>query len=386
MPIKLLAPAVLLLGLIANGQPAASAPAPMPASRHATETGPVMVETLVEGLEHPWSLAFLPDGRLLVTERPGRLRLIADGRLLPDPVPGLPPVAAAGQGGLLDIALHPDFASNRLLYLSLAGAGPGGAATEVWRGRLVEEASGLRLDGAERILAAGPYAGGGRHFGSRLVFAPDGTLFVSAGERGDRRRAQDEADPAGSILRIADDGSIPADNPFLERGGARPELYAMGVRNPQGMTLDPATGALWEVEHGPRGGDEVNLIRPGRNYGWPLITYGEEYSGRPVGQGRTARAGLEQPLLYWVPSISPSGLAFYTGSAFPAWQGNLFTGSLSQQHLRRMVLKDGRPVHQEALLADLGHRIRDVRQGPDGLLYLLVDSAGAPLLRLRPGP
>lgn len=381
---KLRAPALapaLALGLILIGEPAASAPAPT----IATEAGPVTVETVVAGLEHPWALAFLPDGRMLVTERPGRLRLVADGRLLPDPVAGVPPVAQVGQGGLLDIALHPGFAENRLLYLSLAGAGPGGAATEVWRGRLAEAGGGLRLEGAERILAAGPYAGGGRHFGSRLVFAPDGTLFVSTGDRGERQRAQDAGDPAGSILRINDDGSIPADNPFRSRAGARPDLYAMGVRNPQGLALHPDSGALWEVEHGPRGGDEVNLIRPGRNYGWPVITYGEEYSGRQVGQGLTEKPGLEQPLLYWVPSISPSGMTFHTGAAFPAWQGNLFVGSLSQQHLRRIVLQDGRPVRQEALLQELGHRIRDVRQGPDGLLYLLVDSPDAPLLRLRPG-
>ena len=349
-----------------------------------TDAGPVAVDTVVDGLEHPWSLAFLPDGRMLVTERPGRLRVIADGRLLPDPVPGLPEIADTGQGGLLDIALHPGFDGNRLLYLSLSGPGPGGQATQVWRGRLVDAGGGLRLEDAEMLLQADPYAGGGRHFGSRLAFAPDGSLFVSTGDRGDRDRAQDPADPAGSILRIAADGAVPDDNPLVGRDGARPDIYAIGVRNAQGLTIRPGTDELWEVEHGPRGGDELNLIRPGRNYGWPVITYGREYSGGEVGDGLTAAPGMEQPVLYWVPSISPSGMAFYDGDAFPGWRGDLFVGALSGRHLRRIDFRDGRPASQEVLLADLGARIRDVRQGPDGLLYLLVDSRDALLLRLRP--
>lgn len=350
-----------------------------------TETGPVQVETLVEGLAHPWGMTFLPDGRILVTERPGRLRVVEGGNLAPEPVGGVPEVVAAGQGGLLDVALHPDFAENRLLYLTLAGAGPGGAATQVHRGRLMEGGDGrLRLEDVEMILEAPPYTGRGQHFGSRLAFAPDGSLFVSTGDRGDRDRSQDPNDMAGSILRINDDGSVPADNPFVGQDGKRPEIYATGVRNAQGMAIHPRTGALWQNEHGPRGGDEINIIEPGRNYGWPVITYGREYSGGQVGDGRTEAPGMEQPILVWTPSIGPSGMAFYTGDAFPDWQGDVFVGALPLRHLRRVVLDGERVVHEEAMLGDLGYRIRDVRQGPDGLLYLLVDDGHAPLLRLRP--
>ena len=314
-----------------------------------------------------------------MTERAGRLRIVRDGTLDPNPVPGVPAVAADGQGGLLDVALHPDFANNRWVYLSYAGPGPRGAGTEVARARLVEG----RLRDLETILAVRPKSRGGRHFGSRLVFAGDGTLYVTAGERGSPHRAQDLADGAGSVLRVTDAGAVPSDNPFVGRADAVPEIYSFGHRNPQGLTLHPDSGQLWAVEHGPKGGDELNLIAAGGNYGWPVITYGRSYAGFKIGEG-TAKPGMAQPQRYWVPSISPSGMAFYTGEAFPAWRGNLFSGALSGRVLVRLELAGDEVVHEERLLKDLRVRIRDVRQGPDGLLYLLTDESDGALLRLEP--
>ncbi len=330
------------------------------------------------GLEHPWSLAFLPDGRILITERPGRMKLLAGGRL--QPISGLPEVTAAGQGGLLDVALHPGFARNRWIYFSYSAGRGEELGTRVARARL----DGTRLVDLQTIYAMKPGAPGGLHFGSRLAFAPDGTLLVSLGERGERDRAQSLLDPGGSVLRLRADGSIPPDNPFVGRGDALPEIYTYGHRNPQGLAVQPGTGWIWEAEHGPRGGDEVNLLQPGRNYGWPVITYGREYSGGRVGAGITEREGMEQPVVYWVPSISPSGMTFYTGSAFPGWKGNLFVGALSGRQLRRLVLEGRRVVRQEALLQDALGRIRDVRQGPDGNLWLLTDEARGALYRLEP--
>lgn len=336
---------------------------------------------VASGLEHPWSLAFLPDGAMLVTERPGRLRVIRDGALDPTPVSGVPEVAATGQGGLLDVALHPRFRDNRLVYLSYAGKGRGGAGTEVARGRLSEG----RLEDLEILFAVQPKSRGGRHFGSRLVFGAQGHLYVTAGERGDPDRAQDPGDAAGSVIRLTEDGAVPPDNPFVGRAGARPEIFSIGHRNPQGLTRHPETGRIWEVEHGPRGGDEVNVIEAGVNYGWPVITYGMSYAGFPIGEG-SEKPGMAQPVTYWVPSISPSGMAFYTGAAFPAWRGNLFVGALSGELLVRLELDGERVVHEERLLEELGERIRDVRQGPDGFLYLLTDAPDGALLRLEPLP
>jgi glucose/arabinose dehydrogenase len=352
-----------------------------PAEAISSEEHDLRLVTVAVGLEHPWSLAFMPDGGMLVTERPGRLRVIRDGQLAPEPVAGLPEIAAGGQGGLMDVALDPDFADNGLIYLSYAAESLFQRGTEVARARLDE---GQLVD-LEIILEAGPKSRGGRHFGSRLTFGPDGMLYVTAGERGDPDRAQDLDDLAGSVIRIATDGTVPPDNPFVGRDGARAEIYSYGHRNPQGLAVHPETGALWSIEHGPRGGDELNLLSPGANYGWPVITYGESYAGFPIGEG-TSKPGLEQPLRSWVPSISPSGLAFYTGDAFPAWRGDLFLGALSGRALVRLELDGDRVVHEERLLEDLGARIRDVRSGPDGFLYLLTDHPDGKLLRLEPAP
>ncbi len=334
---------------------------------------------VARGLVHPWSLAFLPNGDMLVTERVGRLRIVRNGELDPSPVPGVPEVALGGQGGLLDVALHPRFTENRLIYLSYAGAGEGGRGTEVARARFLDD----RLVDLETILVVRPKSRGGRHFGSRLLFGRDGYLYVTAGERASPDRAQDLADLAGSIIRITENGGIPPDNPFVGRSGVRPEIYAYGNRNPQGLTMHPETGRIWEAEHGPKGGDEINLLVPGANYGWPVITYGRSYSGLPIGEG-TAKPDMAQPIRYWVPSISPSGMAFYTGVDFPSWRGNLFLGALSGRALVRLELDGAKVVHEERLLEDFGKRIRDVRQGPDGRLYLLTDASNGALLRLDP--
>jgi glucose/arabinose dehydrogenase len=339
------------------------------------------VVRLTEGLEHPWGLAFLPDGRMLVTERPGRLRVVgADGKLDPRPIDGLPRIAEVGQGGLLDVALHPQFAQNRWVYLSYVAPGEGGVGTEVLRGKL----AGERLEEVQVVFRMQPKSGGGRHFGSRLVFDGDGHLLITLGDRGDQDRAQRMNDHAGSVIRLHDDGRVPADNPFAGRAGARSEKYTLGNRNMQGAALHPHTGLLWTHEHGPQGGDEVNVMRPGRNYGWPVITYGANYgTGTRIGEG-THKPGMEQPLHKWVPSIAPSGMAFYTGDRFPNWRGDLFVGSLKFQLLVRLELDGEQVVKEERLLAGELGRIRDVRSGPDGCLYLLTDSSDGMLVRLEP--
>ena len=339
------------------------------------------VVVVTEGLEHPWGLAFLPDGRMLVTERPGRLRIVGkDGTLDPEPVGGLPVISAYGQGGLLDVALHPDFPNNGLVYLSYAEAGDGGFSTEVARGRL----AGNRLEGTEVIFRALPKVGGGRHFGSRFVFGHDGKLYFSLGDRGDRPNGQDLSTHHGSIIRINDDGSVPSDNPFVDRKGAKPEIYTYGNRNPQGMTIDPGTGRIWENEHGPQGGDEVNVIKAGVNYGWPVITYGRNYGfGTKIGEG-THKEGMAQPALEWTPSIAPSGMAFYSGEKFPGWKGDLFVGALKYELLVRLEADGEKIVHEEYLLERVLGRIRDVRAGPDGLLYLLTDEPDGVIARIEP--
>jgi glucose/arabinose dehydrogenase len=340
----------------------------------------VRVVVLTEGLEHPWSLAFLPDGRWLVTERPGRLRVVRDGRVDPRPVEGLPAIAAQGQGGLLDVTLHPRYAETGWVYLSYAARGEGGIGTEVLRGRLREN----RLDDVEVIFRMQPKSGAGRHFGCRLVFDRTGYLYVTLGDRGEQDRAQDLTDHRGTIVRLHDDGRVPVDNPFRDRPGARPEIFTYGNRNVQGAALHPATGVLWAHEHGPQGGDEVNVIRAGTNYGWPVITYGRNYgTGTRIGEG-THKAGMAQPVHVWVPSIAPSGMAFYQGSRFPGWRGSLFVGALVSRLLVRLELDGERVAREERLLQDVLGRIRDVRAGPDGFLYLVTDESPGVVARLEP--
>jgi glucose/arabinose dehydrogenase len=375
---RALALALLACSGVLAGQQAWAQRAPERA-RH----GALMVETVAGGLNHPWSLAFLPDGRMLVTERSGNLRLVTSDGSESRPIAGVPAVKARGQGGLLDVVLDPDFATNHLIYLSYAEPRSGGlAGTAVARGRLDEEA--LRLSDVAVIFRQEPGYSGNNHYGSRLVFASDGTLFVTLGERFDLRdKAQDLATDLGKIVRINRDGSIPRDNPFVGREGARPEIWSYGHRNPQGAALNPRTRTLWAIEHGPRGGDEVNIVRKGANYGWPVIGYGVHYSGAKIGVG-TSKAGMEQPIFYWDPSIAPSGAAFLTSDRYPGWQNSLFTGALASQALVRLELQGDRVAREERLLTDLGARIRDVRQGPDGLLYILTDASNGQLLRLTP--
>ena len=374
--------ATLLAVPIAAGFAIATLPAR--ADVFASEEHAFRVVTVATGFDHPWGLAFLPDGRLLVTERSGRLRTVTAGRLDPIPIGGVPRVRASGQGGLLDIALHPGFPENGWVYLSYAAGQWQRAGTEVARGRL----RGNRLEEVEVLFRALPKSGGGRHFGSRLRFAPDGHLFVTLGERGDRHRAQDPGDHAGSIVRLRDDGTVPPDNPFVGVDGARPEIYTVGNRNVQGLAFHPGTGTLFAHEHGPRGGDELNIVRAGVNYGWPVISYGREYTtGVPVGEG-PRRDGMAQPVHQWTPSIAPSGLTVYDGERFPGWRGNLFVGALKFRLLARLVLDGERVIHEERLIEGRYGRVRDVRTGPDGLIYLLTD-APAPygaLLRLEPAP
>ncbi len=340
----------------------------------------VRVVPFAGGLEHPWGMAFLPDGGLLVTERPGRLRLVSPEGRVGEPIAGVPRVSARGQGGLLDIALDPDFARNRRVYLSYAEPRADGVATAVARARLAE--NNRVLTGLEVLFRQQPAYSGGLHFGSRLAFARDGTLFITLGERFDLSEgAQDLGTTLGKVVRINPDGSIPADNPFRNTPGARPEIYSLGHRNVQAAAIEPATGRLWTVEHGARGGDEVNRPEAGKNYGWPVISYGRHYSGGAIGEG-TAKPGMEPPLFYWDPSIAPSGAAFYDGALFPAFRGQLFTGALAGQALVAVRIADGRVIGEARL--PLGKRVRDVRQGPDGALWLAIDSEDGEILRVIP--
>ncbi len=364
----------------------------------------IRVVPIATGLEHPWSVAFLPDGRtMLVTERPGRLRIIRDDGLDPSPVEGVPEVVNTYIGGLNEVALHPDFAANRLVYLSYSKSGEQGTTLALARGRF----DGTALTDVRDIFVAdaweeaGPTTrGGGGTYGGRITFGPDGMLYLTVADRdtmvltGDpevRMRAQNLGDHVGKVLRLRDDGSVPDDNPFVGRPDARPEIYTYGHRNAYGLAFHPETGELWEVEIGPLAGDEVNILIPGRNYGWPLVSLGREYSGNFVSDRPWWRPDMEMPLIFWVPAISPSGMTFYTGDRFPAWQGNLFVSALGSQQLQRIVFNDGMPIGRpESLLTELGQRFRDVRQGPDGYLYVLTearvmgdDGLGA-VLRIEP--
>ncbi len=352
--------------------PAPRSPTPRPSPLPARQ-----VDVAV-GLEHPWGLAFLPDGRMLVTERAGRLRIVGPGGERSDPLSGLPPIQVGGQGGLLDVALSPEFARDRLVYVSFSEPGDGGAGTAVARARLGERG----LDDTQVIWRQHPKVGAVIHWGSRLVFRPDGTLFVTLGDRGSREHVQDLGTTVGKVVRIQPDGQIPRDNPFVGRSGARPEIWSYGHRNAQSAVLD-ARGQLWTVEHGARGGDELNHPEAGRNYGWPVITYGVDYSGARIGVG-TARPGMEQPVYYWDPVIAPSGATFYTGDRFPDWRGDLLVGSLTPGGLVRLRLVDGRVAAEARYVIDPGERVRDVRQGPDGLIYLLTDNPRGRIVRLEP--
>lgn len=336
---------------------------------------------LARGLNHPWSLAFLPDGRMLLTERIGRLRLLdSQGRLDPQPVSGVPPVVALGQGGLFDVLPHPRFVENRLIYLSYAGGTPDAGSTEIARARL----DGHALRDLTVIFRQLPRSNSDHHYGGRLLFDRAGKLYLSLGDRGEDDRAQRHDDHAGSVIRLNDDGSAPPDNPWVGHPGWKPEKLTLGHRNQQGMALNPRTGAIWTHEHGPQGGDEVNLIRAGANYGWPVITYGKTYGlGLPIGEG-TRKAGMEQPLKVWVPSIAPSGMAFYQGKPFAQWQGDLLIGALKGQMLVRLKLNGDKVVEEERMLRGMLGRIRDVRVGPDGLLYLLTDENDGKLVRVSP--
>jgi glucose/arabinose dehydrogenase len=350
------------------------------ASIYESEKARFRVVSLVSGLVHPWSLAFLPGGDLLITERPGRLRVVRLGHLLEVPIAGVPVVAAVGQGGLLDVVLHPDFATNRLLCLSYNRPDSDSNSTAIICAELV----GDRLINSQVIFVAEPKLRGGKHFGCRLVFDVNGNLYATLGDRGVRAQAQDLSRHPGSVIRIDLSGAALADNPFVHQDNAQPEIFTYGNRNPQGLAWQPKTGVLWMHEHGPRGGDELNQVIAGTNYGWPVISYGKEYwSPNAVGEG-THKIGMAQPAHHWIPSIAPSGMAFYSGNRFPRWQGNLFIGSLKFGELVRLEIDASRVVHEERLLNGEFGRIRDVRLGPDGLLYLLTDSRNGHLLRLEP--
>lgn len=347
------------------------------------EDGPIRVTTFAEGLSHPWAIAFLPDGGLLVTERAGSLRHVTSDGQLSAPLRGVPPVVAQRQGGLLDVALDPEFAQNRLVYLSYAEAGMGGSGTAVARGVLDEGASALR--DVQVIFRQKPKVVSSGHYGSRLVFSPEGHLYITMGDRESfRDNAQDLTTHIGTIVRINPDGTVPQDNPFVGKADALPEIWAYGVRNSQAAAIHPETGVLWEIEHGPRGGDELNIIEAGGNYGWPVATFGVEYYGLRIGEGITSAPGMIDPIHQWTPVIAPSGMMFYQADAFPRWQGNLFVGGLGSTALVRLELDGDTVTREERLLEKLGLRIRDVAQGPDGAIYVATDEKKGEILRIAP--
>ncbi|TCU25411.1 glucose/arabinose dehydrogenase [Rhizobium azibense] len=344
-----------------------------------TEKVAVIVETLAEGLEHPWAVEALPDGAYLVTERPGRMRIVKDSKLS-DPIGGVPDVRARGQGGLMDVAVAPDFATSRTIYFTASTANRKGSGTKAFSARLA--ADGSRLENVKTIFTMKKFTGGNIQYGSRIAIASDGTLFISIGDRGDPDRSQDWKDDAGSIVHINADGSIPADNPFKDSAKALPEIWSKGHRNPQGITFDIADGKLYTVEHGARGGDEINVIEPGKNYGWPIISYGRNYSGSKIGEG-TAKKGLEQPLHYWDPSIAPGALAIYRGNMFPEWDGNFLVAALKFELLSRMQRnKNGTLVAAEQIFEGDYGRLRDVVVAPDGALLIVTDEDDGALLRV----
>ena len=356
---------------------------PTAAETFPSSAGNLAVDTVAGGLVHPWSLAFLPDGRMLVTERPGRMRIVTRSGALSPPIAGVPKVFAVGQGGLLDVILDRGFAQNRTIYFSYAEPFDGGGRTALARATL--DAETPNLDDVKVIYRQEGPASRGNHFGGRIAQSSDGNIFLTNGEHfTDRDMAQALDNDLGKIVRITPDGQPAPGNPFAGKPGARPEIWSYGHRNPQGLALNPADGKLWEQEHGPMGGDEINLIAPGHNYGWPVVSYGVNYDGTPVGTGKARAPGMADPIWHWTPSIAPSGMTFYTGDLFPGWKGSLFNGALKFQLLARLTLDGDKVTKEERLLQGLHERIRDVRQGPDGALYLLTDNAAGRILRVAP--
>ena len=379
--------AVAAAGALLSAQARNSPPAPPLPQTFFTAEQNIRVVPVASGLSHPWSLAFLPDGNILVTERAGRLRIVRSGVLDPEPIAGVPATRAAVLGGLFEVALHPRFAENQLLYLTYTKVGENNlTTTALARARF----DGKALLDVKEIFVANTWSKSTTNYGGRIAFDRAGFLYLTLGERQEHERAQNGMDHGGKVLRLRDDGGVPPDNPFVGKAGYQPEIYSIGHRSPQGLAFHPQTGELWENEHGPLGGDELNVVRAGGNYGWPLVTYGRWYTGRKV-TDETSRPGLEDPLMYWVPSIAISGIAFYTGDRFPAWKGNVFVGAMFEGrtrgtgHLQRITISgEGQPIQREPILTELRQRIRDVRQGPDGLLYLLTDEDNGLLLRVEP--
>jgi len=380
----------IICAVVLQGQQGGRASPPLPQLPQTFDTAVqhIRVSAVATGLANPWSLAFLPNGDMLVTERAGRLRIIRNGVLDPQPITGVPQVRVTALGGLLEVALHPRFAENGWVYLTYAkGREDNVSTTALARGRL----KGTALEEVRDIFVANTWSSSATNFGGRIAFDRAGFLYLTIGERQEQDRAQKGDDHGGKILRLRDDGSVPPDNPFVGKTGYLPEIYSLGHRSPQGLALNPETGAIWENEHGPLGGDEINIILPGRNYGWPLVTFGTDYDGKKISD-LTWRADLEAPLMYWVPSIAISGMAFYTGDKFPNWKGNAFVGSMFEGrtratgHLRRLTFEQGRPIQREPILTELHQRIRDVRSGPDGLVYLLTDENPGAVLKIEPAP
>lgn len=378
-PIAALAALVFLTGVACSGDVLTDVTDEVVIERIESEEATFRVVQMAEGLEHPWAVTWLPDGAMLITERPGRLNLMQNGEITE--ISGLPAIEARGQGGMLDVALHPEYDDNGWIYFTYSAPGDGGTSTALARAQL----SGTELTDLEVLYEQTPALRPGRHYGSRIGFMHDGTVVFSIGDRGQRDLAQQTDDVSGSTIRLNADGSIPDNNPWVGDDNYRPELYTIGNRNAQGLIVHPETGQIWHHEHGPRGGDELNLIEAGQNYGWPEATYGNEYrSNNPIGVDPDETDEFVHPVTHWTPSIAPSGLAYYDGDAFPGWQGNLFVGALAYQQINRVVLDGEEVVHQEVLLDNELGRIRDVRMGPDGFLYVLTDATDGGLFRIEP--